>query len=780
MRSLFSTGGLARSSARHPWLVVGVWAATVIVAVALIVTLFGSAFVATNTFVGEPDSKKGLTLLEQRLTGAQKATELVIVQSPTLTVEDPAFEQYVEDLYGRIGGLGSEVVAGAATFFQTGDKGLVSRDGHATLIPVTMAGSLNTAQDNVPKLREVVAQADGQSGFATLLTGQASVQHDFSQVAEDDLRRGESIGAPIALIVLLIVFGAVVAAMIPLGLSLVAITLAMALTAVIGSFSDLSVFAINIISMMGLAVGIDYSLFVVSRFREERRRGRDRIAAIGAAGDTATRAVFFSGMTVVFALLGVLIVPTSIFISLAVGAIAVVLMAVLAALTLLPAALSILGDRVDRLRLPFLSTAKTGGPGEEERERFWARFSQRVMRRPRLALVVAVGVLLALAAPILTMHTGATGVGSLPDDLESKQGFEALNRGFIAGALNPVQIVVDGKVDAAAVKEAVARLEAQLGERPVFGPLQVQPSPRGDLALIQTPLTVDPSGTAATAAVKDLRDSLIPAAFAGVPANVYVTGQTALDVDYVNIVNAYLPWVFALVLGLSFVLLLVAFRSVVVSATAILMNLLSVGAAYGLLVLVFQHGVGAGLLGFQTVPFIEAWVPLMLFSVLFGLSMDYQVFLLSRIRERYDATGDTQEAVAQGIGSTAGLITGAALIMVAVFGGVATGSLVMFQQIGFGLAVSILLDATLIRVVLVPSVMSLLGRANWYLPRWLDWLPKLAVEAPRTVGGPQPATASSAALPGTVAVAPESASPAAASKQGTTALPPESEDQAVA
>ena len=218
--------------------------------------------------------------------------------------------------------------------------------------------------------------------------------------------------------------------------------------------------------------------------------------------------------------------------------------------------------------------------------------------------------------------------------------------------------------------------------------MQVQRSPGGDLALVQTPLTVDPSGTAATAAVKDLRGALIPAAFAGVPARVYVTGATAANLDYVHIVNAYLPWVFALVLGLSFVLLMVAFRSLVVPATAILMNLLSVGAAYGLLVLVFQHGVGARLFGFQAVPFIEAWVPLMLFSVLFGLSMDYQVFLLSRIRERYDETGDTREAVAQGIGRTAGLITGAALIMVAVFGGVASGNLVMFQQIGFGLAVS--------------------------------------------------------------------------------------------
>jgi RND superfamily putative drug exporter len=748
MRSVFSTGSLARGSARHPWAVVGAWVVAVVVAAALIATLFGSAFVATNSFVGNPDSKKGQTLLEQRLTGPEKATELVIVQSPTLTANDPAFRQHVQGVVDRIDSLGSSVVAGIATFYQSGDKGLVSKDGHATLIPVTMAGSLNTAQDNVTKLNDVVAQTNGQSGFATLVTGQASVQHDFSKVAGTDLRRGEGIGTPIALIVLLVVFGAVVAAMIPLGLSLVAITLAMALTALIGSIGNLSVFAVNIISMMGLAVGIDYSLFVVSRFREERLRGRDKVEAIGVAGDTATRAVFFSGMTVVFALLGVLIVPTSIFISLAVGAITVVVMAVVAALTLLPAVLSILGDRINRLRLPFTKTATTGGPGEEGRERFWARFSQRIMRRPRLALVLAVGALLALASPVLTMHTGATGVGSLPNNLESKQGFLVLNRDFIAGALNPVQIVVDGRVTSPAVQGGIARLKAELAKRSTFGPVQVQPSPRGDLALVQTPLTVDPSGTTATAAVKDLRGSLIPAAFAGVPARVYVTGQTALNVDYVHIVNAYLPWVFALVLGLSFALLMVAFRSLVVPATAILMNLLSVGAAYGLLVLVFQHGVGARLFGFQTVPFIEAWVPLMLFSVLFGLSMDYQVFLLSRIRERYDETGDTRDAVAQGIGRTAGLITGAALIMVAVFGGVASGNLVMFQQIGFGLAVSILIDATVIRIILVPSAMSLLGRANWYLPSWLGWLPRVSVEGPRPA--PTPAAVPAAGVAATV------------------------------
>ena len=273
----------------------------------------------------------------------------------------------------------------------------------------------------------------------------------------------------------------------------------------------------------------------------------------------------------------------------------------------------------------------------------------------------------------------------------------------------------------------------------------MQSDPAGDLTLLQTPLRVDPAATSAYTAIKQLRSTIVPRAFAGTSAQVYVTGQTALNLDYINYVNTYLPWVFALVLGLSFILLLVAFRSIVVPITAIFMNLLSVGAAYGLLVLFFQDGAGARIFGFAKTAQIEAWVPLLLFSVLFGLSMDYQVFLLSRIRERYDRSNDTKEAVAGGIGSTAGIITGAALIMVAVFGGFASGSLSAFQQIGFGLAVAVLIDATLIRIVLVPSAMALLGHRNWYLPRWLAWLPKFGVE-----GAAQPAQAAGwAAAPGT-------------------------------
>ena len=491
------------------------------------------------------------------------------------------------------------------------------------------------------------------------------------------------------------------------------------------------------VSMMGLATGIDYSLFIISRFREERARGRDKIDAIAVTGGTASRAVLFSGLTVVLALLGLLIVPTNIFASLAIGAILVVSMSVIAALTLLPAVLSILGDRVNSLRIPYLGRRILDGRASG-RTSWIARVAYRAMRRPAIALTVGVAVLLVLAYPALDMKTGVSGVNTFPDSFDSKQGFAVLEKQFSAGGVNPVQVVVDGKVTPE-VKAAMTRLTQELSTDPAFGPVQTQTAKSGNLALLTVPVNGDAVGDLALSKVRELRGTLIPRAFEGTGASVYVTGQTAGNLDYIDIVNSYFPWVVALVLSLSFLLLLVAFRSVVIPLKAILMNLLSVGAAYGLVTLVSLKGWGASVLGFEQVPVVEQWVPLLLFAVLFGLSMDYQVFLLSRIKEAWDRTGDNTLAVTEGIGATAGIITGAALIMVAVFAGFAAGDLVMFQQMGFGLAVAVLLDATLIRTILVPSAMKLLGRWNWYLPSWLEWLPHLSIEGapvPPAAAGP--------------------------------------------
>jgi RND superfamily putative drug exporter len=618
----------------------------------------------------------------------------------------------------------------------------VSNDGRSALLALTIPGDIADAD---PKIEQVIDAAKGadQPGFEVLVTGDATLSRDLTALSGSDLEKGEAIGIPIALVILVFVFGAVVAALIPILLAVFAIVVGIAMVALIGTVSPLSFFAVNMLTFMGLAVGIDYSLFVVSRFREERARGLDIAAAIERSAGTAGRAVMFSGLTVVLALIGMLIVPTQIFISLAVGAIVVVLATMVAALTLLPAVLRLLGDRVNRGRIPFLSRHAD----EDTRHGIWARAVHVVMRRPAISAAIACGLLLVAAIPVLSINTGAAGVSSLPDSLSAKQGFVVLNRDFSAGAVTPADIVVDGAAGTSKVDAAIASLTKTLAGDKRFGTPTVESHPADELAVISVPVAGDSTSKAAQDAVTTLRNDMIPAAFDRTDAGVYVTGATAQNLDFTEITQTYLPIVFALVLGLSFILLLVAFRSVVVPLTSIIMNLLSVGAAYGLLVFVTQMGHGAGLLGFHVVPTIEAWIPLFLFSVLFGLSMDYQVFLLSRIRERYDQSRNTREAVTYGIGSTAHLITGAALIMVAVFAGFASGDLVMFQQMGFGLGVAILVDATVVRVVLMPAVMELLGDRNWYLPHWLEWLPNLNVEGetepPPPATTPVPATAAS-------------------------------------
>ncbi len=747
MKSRLSAAGLAHAAALHPKRTVGLWAVVLCVAVAGIVTLLPGALTAQYSFLGDPDSQVGRDLLAERMNMPIKANEAVIVRSTTATTDDPSFKAFVTKLQAEIAGLGPGAVDSVGSAWRGGGETLIAADRRTTILPVVMAGDVAAAEKNIDRVHAVVHEADGREGFDTLVTGTASISSDFSATSERDLRQGEGIDVPIALVILLLVFGTLVAAALPILLSVIAITFAVALTAVLGQGFDVSVFALNMVSMMGLATGIDYSLFIVSRYREERLRGRDKVDALTVTGGSASRAVFFSGMTVVLALVGMLVVPTNIFASLALGAMLAVTMAVAAALTLLPAALSLLGDRIDRLHVPYLGKRLLDSRADG-RVSIIARLAQRAMRRPAIALAIGAGLLVLAASPSIGMKTGVSGVGTLPDDFESKQGFAVLDEQFSAGAVSPMQVVVDAPAGAQGVKEAVARLQASMAGDEAFGPSQVATSPAGELTLVSVPVADEASGDLSIAKVRELRSDLIPAAFAGSGASVYVTGETAGNVDYMDIVDTYFPYVVGLVLALSFVLLLVAFRSVVIPATAIVMNLLSVGAAYGLLTLVSQRGWGAGLLGFQQVDAIEQWVPLFLFSVLFGLSMDYQVFLLSRIKEDYDRSGDNRAAVGSGIGSTAGIITGAALIMVAVFTGFASGDLVMFQQMGFGLAVAVLLDATIVRTLVVPSTMSLLGRWNWYLPRWLEWLPRLSIEGepgePAGTAGRLPVPAGSA------------------------------------
>lgn len=735
---MLSTESIASASARRPWVVIAFWGAVLVASIAIIGTLLSSALTTEVRLTNGPDSQRADDLLEA-WRGKDQDNEIIIVSSDTLTVDDAAFRDKVEGLYNEVVGLGPDVVQGGTQFYERGDASLVSEDRRTTIIPLTMAGDELDAEDSIGDVLAITDNA-GDDTFRVQIAGGASLNHEVQSIAESDLTRGEAFGVPIALLVLVLVFGAITAAVIPIVLGIFSIIIAVAITAVFGQAFQFSFFVTNVITMMGLAVGIDYALFIVSRYREERARGLEKAVAIHYAGATASRAVFFSGMTVVLALFGMLLVPSTIFRSLGAGAIIVVIVSVIVNLTLLPAILGLLGDRVNSLRVPFIGRSvdkinfeHTGG--------FWDRATRLVMRYPVISLAAAVIVLLALAAPYLDINQGSAGVSTLPHNSASYEAFIKLQDDFNYGAVSPTEIVIhDGDITRAEVQDGIGRLNALLADNPLYGEPTFESSPDKSTGLIAVAINADPTSEIASEAVRDLRNDLIPQAFAGVDAEVLVTGHTASQVDYVDTTSDYTPIVFIFVLGLSFVLLTIVFRSLVVPAKAILMNLLSVGASYGALVLVFQKGFLNEFFGFQQVDVIEAWVPLWTFSILFGLSMDYHVFLLSRIRERFNQTDDNRESVAYGVRSTAGIITGAALIMASVFFGIALGDLVMFQQMGFGLAVAVILDATIVRSVLVPAAMELLGRANWYLPPLLRWLPEFRTEgahetAPRPAAG---------------------------------------------
>ncbi|MCI0778897.1 MAG: MMPL family transporter [Chloroflexi bacterium] len=727
MMSRLSTRSLASASARHPWRTVLVWAGIIAVAIGLNAALLEDGLTTEFAFSNDPESTRGARLLEDRLRGPRPINEIIIVRSNELTVDDGLFEATVTGLFEDVMALGPDVVEGGVNYYQFRLPDFVSDDRRTTIIPFVMAGALDDANDNIEKLFAIVEEAGASAAFDVYLVGEASVALETNELTFKDIEQGERVGVPIALLILLVLFGAVLAAFIPLLLAVLAIVLAFGATAFVGLFVDLSFFVTLIITMIGLAVGIDYSLIVVSRFREEMGRGRSKLDAIERAGATANRTVFFSGLTVVFALAGLLIHPASVFQSLGTGAILVVVAAVALTTTLLPAALSLLGGRVNALRLPFIG--RRIGASADADGGYWATVVRIVMRYPVLSFLAASGVMVAAALPALDINTGFNGVDSLPDGVQSKEAFFILEEEFSFGVVSPMEIVIDGDANSEAVKAGIAALREMLAADPDFvGPSRVRVNADGDLSLVSVPVAGEPASDEAIEALRRLRSDYLPAAFEGVDAEILVTGETAFNDDFFEITDRFTPIIFVFVLSLSFLLLTVAFRSIVIPLMSIILNMLSVGAAYGLMVLVFQKGYGAGVLGFQTTPMIDAWIPLFLFAVLFGLSMDYHVFLLSRIRERYDQTGDNAESVAYGLRSTAGLITGAALIMVAVFGGFASGDLIANQQIGFGLAVAVLLDATIVRTVLVPATMRLLGKWNWYYPAFLEWVPRIGIE----------------------------------------------------
>jgi len=718
------TESLARACARRPWVTVGIWVVAMALALFAVVTLLGGALVTEVKPTNEPESMVALDLMNERL-GIEETTNLdgmVIVRSNTLTVDDPEFRSVVESIHAEVMALGPDIIINPFTYYIMPSPSLVSADRHSTLIPYTMPFEAHEHMDEVYEIGDRYATGE----IEVYHTGSGAWVADSMTLGDETATKGETIGVTAALIILAIVFGAIAAALLPIAIGAVAIVVALGLTALVGQTMDLTFMITNMITMMGLAVGIDYSLFILTRFREERARGLGKMDAIGAAGATASRAVFFSGMTVVLALSGLIIFPLSIFISMGVGSILVVLTAVIASQTLLPAILSLMGDKVNAIRIPFIQRG-TGRQTYETPNGFWAWITRVVTRVPAVSIFLIVAILLLAATPFLDKNSGMSGIESMPDYLRSKQGYNVLQREFHMGIDLPAIIVIDGDITAGETQAGIARLQALIATDPSFAGTQVVPYPDKNMAVLYAGITGDQLSKQTMDSVSRVRSDFIPQAFGDSPVRALVTGETSFIIDFNETTSEYTPGIFAYVLAFSFVILLLAFRSLVISVTAIIMNLLSVAAAYGLIVLVFQKGVGADFFGFIQVDVIETWLPLMLFALLFGLSMDYHVFLLSRVRERYKQTNDNTEAVSFGLRSTGRLITGAALIMVAVFGGFALGDLVMMQQMGFGLAVAVFLDATLIRCVLVPATMKMLGHRNWYLPKWLSWIPNVSI-----------------------------------------------------
>ena len=710
------TGVVGRWSAVHPWTAIAIWVGCV--AVLLVTGRMAGTVQLPNSETGSGETAVAQQMMSRDF--VQRANEYVLFES-SLPVSSPAFRAAIADTVSRIEATGrvTEVHSPLDPRFAN------QATGHAALLQFQLTGSLtDEATRVVPVLAAVQAAAEAHPQVSIAETGDASIMKAIDDTVLRDLHRAELLSFPITLLVLLIAFGAVVAALLPLGLATVAIIAANGLVAYTSHLSGVGVQASSVMLLIGLAVGVDYSMFYVKRQREERAAGRPVLDAIETAAATSGRSVLISGLTVLLAMSGMFLTGNKVFYGIGQAAMLVVAVAVVASLTLLPALLALLGDRVDRGQLRAVRRLRR--PAAESR--VWGAILDRALARPALSAVAAASVLVVLALPFFRLQTAEPGASDLPQNTAALQTYNRIQRVFPGGG-SPALVVVEApSVTAPSVLAAGAAFErAALATGQMNQPITVIPNPAGTAAIIQVPLAGNGEDAASARALATLRDKVIPDTLGKVPGiKVAVGGLTAATVDFNTLMAQRSGWVFGFVLLLAFALLLIAFRSLVIPVTAVILNLLSVGAAYGVIVATFQWGWGQSLLGFTSAGSIASFLPLFLFVVLFGLSMDYHVFILSRIREAYDRTNDTDAAVAHGIKTTAGVVTAAAVVMVFVFLTFATLSMVSLKEMGVGLAVAVLLDATVVRAVLLPATMTLLGSRNWYLPHWLEWLPQVS------------------------------------------------------
>ena len=699
-------------------------------------------FVALAVFVGGAVGTKTLTNAQSNVGEAgradrtvddsypKRANETVLIQNNSEKASGSFFRAAVLDVQQDIAAVPH--VREVQGPYAPGNEGQISSDGHSALINFKVNGDDNQAKDRVGAVLGAVGRAKVIHGSFTIGEfGDASSDKQLSKAFEDDFRKAETTSLPVTLVILLIAFGALVAAGVPLLLALTAVGATIGLIGPLSHLAAVDESINSVILLIGLAVGVDYSMFYLRREREERAAGKDPRTALQVAAATSGRSVIISGLTVMIAMSGMYLAGAPTFQSFATGTIIVVAVAVVGSITVLPAVLAWLGDRVEKGRVPFLNRIK----GRIAQSGLWSRTVDRVLRRPLISMLVAGGLLVFLATPTLGMHTATPGVDTLPQDLPVIKTYNRIQEAFPGGPI-PAEVVISAPdVTAPEVRTAVAELRTRTQESTNFDrPIITSVNPAHTVMDVSIPVAGDGTDARSNAALAELRDSLIPATIGKVPgASADVGGYTASSKDFNDIMKARAPLVFLLVLTAAFILLLVTFRSIVIPLKAILLNLLSVGAAYGIIVWIFQDGHFESLLGFKSNGAIVSWLPLFLFVVLFGLSMDYHVFILTRIREGYDRGMSTADAVSHGIKTTAGVVTSAAVVMVSVFAIFATLSLLIFKELGIGLAIAVLIDATIIRGVLLPATMKLLGDWNWYLPSWLEWLPKISrgAEAPR-------------------------------------------------
>ncbi len=649
--------------------------------------------------------------------------ELVIVRSATKTVDDPEFRATINDSINAISGF--KQVKNVNSPLTAGNEGQVSNDRHAVLITFIPQGTYAEAALYIDTI--VAATANVQKAHPDFYVAEAGVSTDkaLDKVINGGVAKVGLIALVLTLVILLLVLGSVVAAVVPVLIGLTAVFATFGLIGLPSQIVPMDGSVQEVILLIGLAVGVDYSLFYLRRATEERAAGRSERASVEAAAATSGRAVLISGFTVMIAMAGMLLSGDKTFMSFAIGTMMVVGVAMIGSLTVLPAVMSKLGDRIEKGRIPFLHRlrrSKGDGSG------FWGAILKPVLRHPVISTIASAGVLIVLALPAFHLHTADSGLDALPKSQPELRAFHAIDDAFPGSGTGAIVAVKGG--DAARIQTAIDDLKAKaLASGEMQNPIQVEKSADGTAYQVEIPLAGDGTDAVSIHALATLREDLVPATIGKVASAEYaVGGPTAQSHDFNAMMKSSAPLVFGFVLLFAFLLLLVAFRSIVVALKAILLNLLSVGAAYGMLVAIFQWGWGENILDFNSTGGIASWLPMFLFVILFGLSMDYHVFILSRIREAFDRGLSTDDAVEYGIRTTAGVVTSASIVMVGVFSVFAILPLLDLKEMGIGLAAAIFIDATIVRAVLLPASMTLLGDKNWYLPKWLEWLPSLEHE----------------------------------------------------